>query len=344
MKTDYSKPSADIAQETAGWQARDEETLAWQRSVSKHLKDAPRRESCMLCGAGLLAAERYCHRETAYLICPGCTHLQTEARLPSGYPQAVAGTGFETVYPRLDRQAYASRRDRIYLPKLEWALSRMSEAGLEAEHALQASWLELGCGAGYFLDALRVKGASDFLGIDENRELIAVAGEALGSGSVRVTDDLLADLAASEAKIVAAFFVLEHLEAAERFWRVMGERPAGTVCLLAVPALGLSALLEGAFDGFAARSLDSVLHTQLYTDRSLDFALDMAGYDKVAEWLFGQDAADLCRVLGGRIASAMGGRIGAEFCRKLAELVDPLQAVIDRTRLCDARHILAVKR
>jgi len=344
MKTDYSKPSGDIALETGDWQRRDRETLERQRRVSAHLAISEGRSACLLCGDGLTGAEPYRHREVDYLICRTCGHLQTRAQLPAGYPHTVAGAGFETVYPRLDRQAFVSRRDRIYTPKLDWALSRIAEAGSSAEQALTGSWLELGCGGGYFLDALRARGCRDFLGLDENEALVAAANEACGAGSARHTADMIGDLMASRARHVAAFFVLEHLEEAARFWQVMAGKPTGTVFLFAVPSLGLATLLEGALDGFAARNLDSVLHTQLYTDRSIDFALQRAGYDKVAEWLFGQDASDLCRLLASRIAPAAGEAMGARFADDLARLVDPLQAAIDRARLCDARHILAVKR
>jgi SAM-dependent methyltransferase len=344
MKTDFSKPSGDIALETGDWQRRDRETLERQRSLSRHLASAAERVSCLLCGSGLSGAERYRHREVDYLLCTDCGHLQARCSLPTGYPQALAGAGFETVYPRLDRQAYVSRRDRIYLPKLEWALSRMAEAGSSAGRSLREPWLEVGCGAGYFLDALREKGCRDFVGLDENPQLVAAANEVCGPGHARITADLIADLAASAAKNVAAFFVLEHLEEVARFWRVMGEKPAGTVFFFAVPTLGFATILESALDGFAARNLDSVLHTQLYTDRSIDFALQTAGYDKVAEWLFGQDASDLCRLLLTRIAPATEGSLTERFADELARLVDPLQAAIDRARLCDARHILAVKR
>ena len=344
MKTDYSKPTADIALEAGDWQRRDRETLERQRHLSANLAAAGERAACVLCGDRLAEAERYCHRQVDYLLCATCGHLQTRCSLPAGYPHALAGAGFESVYPRLGRQAYRSRRDRIYMPKLEWALSRMAEADGSAERSLGESWLELGCGAGYFLDALREKGCQDFLGLDENPELIAAANGAWGPGRAHLTTNLIGDLAASSAKHVAAFFVLEHLDEAARFWQVMAEKPASTVFLFSVPTVGFATLMEGALDGFAARNLDSVLHTQLYTDRSIDFALGHAGYDKSAEWLFGQDASDLCRLLLSRISLAADDALAARFRSELAAVVDPLQAAIDKARLCDARHVLAVKR
>ena len=344
MISDYSKPSADIALETRDWSSREQETLSMQRAVSQHLKDAPVREQCLLCASTLSAAGLFHHRGIDYLSCKVCGHLQSAARLPPGYPWSIAGSGFETVYPPLDVEAHASRRDRIYLPKLEWALARMEETGIGREEALASSWLELGCGGGYFLDALWRNGVTDLLGLDENESLVNNARSVVGEKAVRCTHNMTAELSASPARIIVAFFVLEHLENAQDFWRLMAMKPAGTVFLLAVPTFGLSTMLEAAFDGYAARNLDSVVHTQLYTDRSLDHATAASGYEKVAEWLFGQDAVDLCRVLANRVGEGCSDGMRAVLETRLAELVDPLQAAIDKNRLCDARHLLLVKR
>lgn len=344
MKSDFSKASADIALEADAWQSHEQEMLQRQRVVAGHLVEAPAREKCLLCDESLQEASSYRHRQTDYVFCGCCGHLQTKSQLPAGYPHAFAGKGFEAIYPRLDEQAFVSRRDRIYTPKLEWALSCMDEAGSTLDVSLKSKWMEIGCGAGYFLNALRARGVRNVRGIDENASLVAAANERCGDGCARVTQDLFADVGASDADILAAFFVLEHLEEANRFWRMMGEKPSGTIFLFAVPAYGFSTMLEGAMDSFAARNLDSVIHTQLYTDDSIDFALNMAGYDKAAEWLFGQDAQDLCRLLAGSISRHMGGTMGKEMVGRLSSLIDPLQNVVDQARLCDARHILAVKR
>jgi len=344
MQTDYSKPSADIATEADAWQLRDQEILAQQREITRHLVNAPVREKCLLCEADLDGLSLYRHRQTDYVFCGNCGHLQARAQLPAGYPHAFAGNGFEAIYPRLDEQAYVSRRDRIYMPKLEWALSRMTEAGRNEEKALRSSWMEIGCGAGYFLSALFAKGVRDARGLDENADMVAVTNERCGDGCAQVTRDLFADIEACNADILVAFFVLEHVEDACRLWRILGEKPSGTIFLFAVPTFGFSTALEGASDSFAARNLDSVIHTQLYTDHSIDYALNMAGYDKAAEWLFGQDAQDLCRLLARSIPRTFDGTLHEELSAKLSRLIDPLQSAVDHARFCDARHVLAVKR
>lgn len=344
MKTKYSKPSSDIALETADWIQRDQETYARQTLVAKRLENAQLRTQCLLCASNINDASAYRHRQTDFISCSCCGHLQSRVQLPTGYPYAFIGAGFEAIYPKLDNLSFASRRDRIYKPKLDWVLSNIEAMGKSQNEILQMSWLEIGCGAGYFLDALRVKGAKNVHGLDENAELIAIAKENCGEQCADISEDMITDVLDADIDIVAAFFVLEHIEESNQFWSVMAEKKAGTMFFFAVPTFGISTVLEGAVDGFAARNLDGVIHSQLYTDRSIDYALSIAGYEKVAEWLFGQDASDLCRLLINRIAAVSDETLSRELAENMSKLIDPLQHAIDRARLCDARHVLAVKR
>ena len=218
MKTNYSKPSADIEFEVDAWKSQEEDTLVRQYEVSRYLENAPARKKCLLCGVNIKGASSYRHRNTDYIFCNNCGHLQTYVQLPTGYPHAFLGNGFEAIYPSLDKQAYVSRRNRIYIPKLEWVLSNIPEKVNNKNDALNASWMEIGCGAGYFLSALQHKGVNVVQGLDENTHLVMLANKNCGDGCARVTQDLFEDVKACDADILVAFFVLEHLEDPFKFW------------------------------------------------------------------------------------------------------------------------------
>lgn len=343
MQSIFSKPSVDIAIEAQGWVQHDQALLARQQEIVQHLYKGLPRDSCLLCSKALDQSTAYCHRDVDYLLCSSCGHLQTRIKPPAGYPQKYSGSGFEAIYPKLNQNEYISRRDRIYMPKLDWILSQINTSGRLAKDPLNVSWLDLGCGAGYFLHALKDKGARNITGLDENADLVAEANLHCGADIANVSKTFFEDVEASSGDIITAFFVLEHLEDVARLWRILGDKPSGTLFAFAVPTFGLSTIIEGALDGFAARNLDSCVHTQLYTDRSIDYALEEAGYRKVAEWLFGQDAQDLVRLLMQRVAPQMDPTLAEETAMQLTDLVDPLQQMVDRARLCDARHVLAEK-
>jgi 2-polyprenyl-3-methyl-5-hydroxy-6-metoxy-1,4-benzoquinol methylase len=346
MHSDYSKPSGDVAVESAAWLQQDAETLARQQRLAAHLARGAARAVCLLCTAAMDGDERLSHRGVDYVFCPRCGHLQSAAVPPSGYPQKFeSDASFAHVYPALEPEARRSRCERVYAPKLDWALSRLAAAGIPRDRALRSRWLDLGAGAGYFVEALRAAGAERAGGIEADPALVEQAAAVLGKDTMRGFDGALAEAVGRfPADIYTAFFVLEHCDEPGTFWSAMAERPKGTVFVFAVPVFGFATLLEAAFDGFAARHLDSVLHTQLYTDESLRWILERSGYEPVAEWIFGQDAIDLRRLLLRRLAPALSGKGLERAGAQLAALQDPLQSALDRARLADARHILAIKR
>lgn len=342
VRTTYSKPLADISAMTQAEIANNETNLAIQRAGAAMLADRPDRAACLLCDAPLTAAEGFMHRGVGYRLCSGCGHVQSRARPPdSGFPP----TTFETVYPPLDRAAAEARVERVYRPKLDWALAQADLLNTDRAGLLARRWFEIGCGAGYFLKALTDAGAGHIGGTDHEARLAARAVEFLGRPVAKASPASFAEtVRANPADIYVAWFVLEHIEAAGAAWRALRDCPPGTLFLFSVPMLGLATLLEGAVDGVAARNLDNAVHVQLYSERSLAHAMAIAGLEPVAEWLFGQDIEDLLRVLAVRLADnpaaaaapALGRMLG-----QLAQAADALQGAVDRARLCDARHILA---
>jgi SAM-dependent methyltransferase len=237
-----------------------------------------------------------------------------------------------------------SRVERVYSPKLDWVIEAVGRHGLSRKALARKSWLEIGCGAGYFLRALETAGFTQAEGIDFSPELVEQAN--IHNSSIRATQsvDMLGDLERSSADIVAAFFVLEHLEDVRQFWEVMSDKPAGTFLAISVPTLGMTTLFENAFPEIPARNLDWEVHNQLYTDKSLSFSLEKSGFASISEWFFGQDAQDLISHVLAKLNWNGGWVESFEELASIDDLVDPIQRVIDRAHLCDARHVLAVKR
>jgi len=341
----FGKPAGDIAIESGARSDADTAILEVQRQAQEILAAAQPRAECLLCGVTLEGATLFDHRHVNYVRCTVCGQVQTQACPPTGYPEEFSGTAlFENVYPRLPADAYISRRDRIYKPKLEWILDVLRSEGWSEARLKAANWTELGAGAGYFLHALTDFGASSIAGVEASPSLVELANAMLDRSVVRHHETDLSDAVhTTDSEIYVAFFVVEHIDPAQEFWRAMADKPSGTVFAFAVPCMGISTLMETASGEHAARNLDSVLHTQLYTDRSIAYALDSAGYAMKGRWTFGQDADDLVRLLISRLSMRMEATMISEISARLAELIDPLQEVIDRGMMSDARHVLAVK-
>jgi SAM-dependent methyltransferase len=338
MRTDYSKPSSDIAIEWAEWLTGNDRMLEQQSARQLSLTPLGCRESCLLCTKALRNAGKVLYRSVRFLRCSYCGHIQAEQLVDDS-----AGEGFDDIYPRLDLADWRSRRDRIYKPKLDWILSSLAEIGLSAEGALAESWLEVGAGAGYFLGALLEAGAKNVCGLDANRFLAQRANQLFEEQLVVHTEDVEGGIGGSNARIIASFFVLEHLADPLPMFRALAVKPVGTIFAFAVPTFGFGALLETAFPDHAARALNSVVHRQLYTDRSIDFLLNQIGYSPIARWVFGQDALDLQRLIATRLREKCDEILMPEFMKVLTDLADPLQHAIDKSSFADSRHVLAVK-
>lgn len=346
MMERFSKPSGDIAMEWDRLLREEGENLRRERVVSALLEKGAPRTECLVCGGSLSGHPPIPHRLAEYLHCRACGHFQS-ARIPPAEHGArlQAEIPFHSIYRPLDPMAYRSRVERVYRPKLDWVLDSAPALGLTRATLLGRRWLEIGCGAGYFLSALQDAGATSVRGLDQDARLVEMANQALpGSPAAHFTEALPDALEGSEADVYAAFYVLEHTERLRDFLSALAAKPKGTLFCFAVPMLGLGAALEAGFDHFYARNLDGAVHTQLFTDRSIARALEDAGYEAVSRWTFGQDATDLVRMAVTRLQGVYPEELLALIRNGLAAAQDAWQAALDRSFLADSRHVLAVKR
>lgn len=339
--TEYSKPSADVAVDTEQMIRDGEQMWSRQRHIAQALHGRPRREGCLICADSLEAANSFVHRGISYSRCLTCGHVQSSMQPPEGYPYALQD--FADVYRPLDPDAYRDRTERVYAPKLAWMLRAAEATG--TGNLLDRSWVDLGCGAGYFIDALRRRGAARVAGVETDDVLVQQANAALGATIVRRFGGTLAEaVRENPAEVYVAWFVIEHCFELRELFDALRQSKPGTVFAFSVPALGVATLLEGAFERHYARNLDSVLHLQLFTDGSIAHAMKQADYEIKAEWIFGQDADDLYRAVITPLAGTHSTEVIADEQARLLGCLSDIQAVIDRARLADARHILAVRR
>ncbi len=344
---DYSKPLGDLAREQSE-RLRDEQALFQrQKALSSMLEGRPLRSGCLLCTASPNHADHFVHRGVPSIRCGTCGHVQTAVLPPEGYPHSVeGGLPFGAIYPRLSPEEYHNRKQRIYTPKFGWIKRILTEElGWTAEQICDRHWADLGCGAGYFLAALRDAGIAHISGCDADEHLVELAREYVPEARTEVFSGHLGDVVQRvQADVYTAFYVMEHIEEPHSVYRAMSELPAGSVVVFSVPVYGFSCLLENIFDSSYARAYDTVVHTQVYTEQSIQYAMETADMDIVAQWVFGQDAEDLRRVMLSRLAGKLPTSMMDEVQQRLSELLDPLQQCLDQLHIADQRHVLAVKR
>lgn len=334
----YSKPSADIQEEMHALCQNDRALFKKQLAISKILLKCGYRKICLLCDEPL-KGETFLYRRISFAVCKMCGHIQTSVLPPPGYPAIK----FNTVYPKLSADKYADRKNRIYRPKLDWIMQCCRDLGYSERQLIKKTWLEIGCGTGYFLSCLKEKGIKNVIGLDADKDMVAIANSLIKGSPARHYNGNPADIIrAYPSEIIVGFFVLEHISQAHSFYKAMKNLPKGTLFIFSIPILGFTNILEMTFRNNYARHLDCVFHTQLYTKPSLDYAMRLSGFKILAEWIFGEDSLDLSRFILTNTASSCSNGI-ARMRKKLIAAQDLIQTCLDQMGMSDQRHILAIK-
>lgn len=343
MRTVYSKSAGDISRESRSIVEQDKDLQQTILRVTEKLSSYPDRDACLLCGAGLADALVFLHRDIPFCQCRGCGHMQTRKQPDEAYEKlALRELGYEGIYPELDPQSYKKRCERVYKPKADWIEDSLRERGIALT---SLSCCDIGCGAGSFLYTLKEKGCDRLSGFDIDPHNLGIARKMVGPGEIEHHNGSLAEAIVSRhADLFTSFFVFEHVARMADVIQAMKEKPAGTFFAFAVPVFGFITLFESIIKDHYPRNLDAMMHTQLYTDASICYLLDAAGYEKIGEWVFGQDSVDLHRYLAVHLAELYPPRLYEEVMDKVSSLVDPLQGAVDRAHFSDARHVIAVRR
>lgn len=341
MKTRYSKQSHAARGRQQDFLQRNAELNRQSMDAGLRLAAAPLRAGCPLCAAPPPAGSRFAHRGAPYFQCPACGHVASLN--DPGRLEPDSGR-YTEVYPRLSPEDRRARMDDIYRPKARWVLDVCAEQlGLPPEAMAARFWLETGPGEGLFLKSLEELGVTRFAGLGVEDGLMERSRELLGDDRILTLSGPLGDALVDAAPdVLAAWFVLEHIPDLHALADSLNRLAPGTIFCFAVPVYGLSSLLEAACHAHYPRTLDNRVHTQLFTDQSIDSFLDRSGFTKVAQWVFGQDAADLGRLLG--LAPETDAPCVAGARRAFAAAEAELQQTVDRHMLADSRHIVAVKR
>nr|MBF0222717.1 class I SAM-dependent methyltransferase [Desulfobulbaceae bacterium] len=339
MRIEYSKPAADLQKEGAERLLNDHKQKLFQENQLKRLATAQDRTECVLCGNGL-SGELFLHRETPTIFCRVCGHLQTKKLPPPDFPDME----FATIYPSLSAEEYHDRKRRIYQPKLDWIIRSLAPLRYSAEKLAEMRWTEMGAGAGYFTSALKDKGFHKVKGFDADRKLVELANNFAEGTPLSHYEGKMADaIAQYPAEIYTSFFVLEHLPDAFHFFQELNKLPPGTLFIFAVPVFGLACLLENIFSNNFARSFDCVVHTQVYTDKSIQYALENSGFSILSEWVFGQDSSDLTRFMITNLQDKLSPAMIESLAGNLTSIEDGIQNCVDKAMLADQRHVIAIK-
>lgn len=334
----FGKSSGDIELYQRKWMQREADTLQFQNEHRKQLLKRPDRSNCILCNSSSL---EYCFTilQMEYHCCELCGHVQTRSQPEDEYPKSSKDL-FASIYAQQNDRTYNARVSDIYQPKLDWILESCVEQNLVKN---QFSVLEIGSGSGFFLKACQNAGLHNLYALEVESDAIQVSKNNVKDVTyLSSISDISKHVArSSDCFLIAAFFVLEHLDDFESLITIFRELPAGTMFAFAVPTVGLATIIDELNVNGASRQLDSVVHTQIFSKRSIQWLLKEIEFEIISEWHFGQDIVDFVRLISG---TSVGKFMNQSYGLCLSNLeIDSIQKQFDMLEMSDSVHILAVK-
>ncbi len=333
----YSKSSNFYASSKKEFFGSNDDLLAKAKRQNELYAKGPARLNCKICGDVLLEETDIKSHGVEYVFCRSCNHLNgryddTQDFVNSLYV-ADGGTDYANNY--IDSE-YASRAEKIYIPKAEFLKDSLPRA--------PTGILDVGCGGGYFVYAAQKLGFAS-LGIDVSETMTAYGNSQiknhLDCEPLHCVDEteLYEAVRYTAFDVVSAIGVIEHLREPERFFEAVKKSKASFL-YYSVPMFSPSVFLENAMQDIFPRQLSGG-HTHLFTEESLLKMHELVRGTSIAEWRFGTDMMDLYRSL----VVAMQKNGGSSYAqdqisRGMGGLIDELQNILDKNHFCSEIHVL----
>jgi cyclopropane fatty-acyl-phospholipid synthase-like methyltransferase len=300
----------------------------------------PRRKVCKLCRTPLPTNRDFHSHKVDYVFCGQCSHLNGSFDDTEAFFNKIYLEGDGSIYSEHYIDAnFSARVENIYRPKAEFLASSLPSG----EHKV----LDLGCGSGYFVCALLLKGI-EAVGLDVNKTMIEYGNSQISQYldkeplEHRAEAQLFNSVSNSDADVISAIGVIEHLRNPYEFFSAF-QKSRARYLFYCVPMFSLSTILENAFQDIFPRQLSGD-HTHLFTERSIKELNSIVGVRSLAEWRFGTDALDLYRHLIENLKSNNSSSKMIELVNKeLTESIDEIQSIFDKNHFCSEIHLLAAK-
>lgn len=233
--------------------------------------------------------------------------------------------------------AYNKRTANIYDPKAQFLKKVLEKEEVDINNI---DFLDVGCGSGYFVNALSLMGMR-VKGIEVSPSQVEFANRMLGENLCELVrqDEVVSFLDKTNAEIVSFIGVLEHILNLHDVLNAIRNNQKIKYVYFSVPLFSFSVFIEMLSPNVYNRQLGGD-HTHLFTKNSLKYMYDMYGWEPVGEWWFGTDVADLKRTVMVSLGDQNKDVSNILDC-ELSAVLDEVQLVIDKRQFCSEVHVLA---
>lgn len=225
------------------------------------------------------------------------------------------------------------RLDAVARPKVRFAVDHLTTE--------RKTWLDVGCGVGEILGAVREHGFKT-LGLETNAMEADYARRKFG---LEIREEYVSNETLPRYKglygVISMFSVLEHVLDPDAILRTIAQaQDVGDNIVIETPHYpSISSYSQMVFPDHVNRMMHPPLHLFLFSMKALELMLKRSGYRITAAWYFGQDFYEFLSTLG----LFHTGLNGSKLHSALAGMTNDLQKVIDDHGFSDEVLLIAEK-
>lgn len=341
----FGKKSSDISI-IKNFLSNNKKLFSWQKKLFEIYKKEPLRKFCKNCG-NKIKKKIFIKIKIPYILCKNCGHLNggysDTLSLAKKFYQNSKGKDYSKFYisNKKNRSDYNLRIKNIYLPKVEFLFKSLKQ------NEKKFHFIDVGCGAGHYIAALKKRGIKDLNGYDPSLSMTTYGNKLNKFDKLKYIDmekvnNFIKHLSSEKPIILSMIGTFEHIYNNIEVLKSIKKNKQIKYFYISVPCFSLSSFIELAFDNFYQR-LSAPQHTHFYTEKSLKYIENKFKIKIISEWWFGVDILDLMRSF--KLNFLNGKKIrndGIKIYDKMFsnKVVDELQKVIDRNKLSAEVHIV----
>ena len=299
----------------------------------------PKRQTCKICQSMLPHTIDFHSHNVDYVFCDVCSHLNGCFEDTKSFFENIYLSDEVEYSKNYIDDNYLQRTTDIYIPKVDFLLSTLPTKKFEI--------LDVGCGSGYFVFASLLRNISAS-GLDINKSMVEFGNSQISQHSKQQPllfveeSDFYEQIKDSNADIVSAIGVIEHLREPQKFFEAF-QKSSAQYLYYCVPMFSLTVALENVFKNVFPRQL-SADHTHLFTESSISKMNNLIGVRSIGEWRFGTDIMDLYRHLLINLQTNQSSQKMIDFLHSgFGEKIDEIQSILDENHSCSEIHVIASK-
>lgn len=249
---------------------------------------------------------------------------------------------YSSNYRENSKQEFVQRRDSIYLPKIKFLLEALLHNDIEKDNI---HILDIGAGAGYFVSAA-LNSDIKVEGIEISEQQVVFGNTMMGEKALKNLDsDAIVSYIREnkDCNLISAIGVFEHITNLDEIIGAIKDNPAIQYVYASVPLFSYSCVLEATKQNVFNRHLGGG-HTHLFTEKSVNYFLELLQYKMIGKWQFGLDVMDLYRFICVELEKNGNSQLKDYFSQQFVPLLDSLQFEVDQRGFCSEIHFLAMKK